>query len=149
MRKAARSSRRNNGGTNSFPLAGGSIYRLKKDNRLLDAAAFGRVFKKATRSRDKWFTVLCRENDSDIARLGLAISRKHCRQATGRNRIKRIVRESFRQHQAEIAGLDVVVINQSAAAAATNRALFESMAAHWQRCRNSRAQGARGNKKNG
>jgi len=36
---------------------------------LLDAAAFGRVFKKANRSRDKLFTVLCRDNDAEIARL--------------------------------------------------------------------------------
>ena len=130
-------------------MAGSSIYRLKKDNRLLNAVAFGRVFKKATRSRDKWFTVLCRENNKGIARLGLAISKKNCRQATGRNRIKRIVRESFRQHQADIAGLDVVVINQPGAAMATNRALFDSMAAHWRRCQKARGREARGNEENG
>ena len=130
-------------------MAGSSIYRLKKDNRLLNAVAFGRVFKKATRSRDKWFTVLCRENNKGTARLGLAISKKNCRQATGRNRIKRIVRESFRQHQADIAGLDVVVINQPGAAMATNRALFDSMAAHWRRCQKARGREARGNEENG
>ena len=131
-------------------MAGCSIYRLQKENRLLNAEAFGRVFKKATRSRDKWFTVLARKNDADIARLGLAISKKHCRQATGRNRIKRIVRESFRQHQAEISGLDVVVINQPAASTATNRQLFDSMAAHWQRCQGSRQSGSdRGNERDG
>ncbi|MEJ2127225.1 MAG: ribonuclease P protein component [Woeseiaceae bacterium] len=124
-------------------MAGSSLYRLQKENRLLNAAAFGRVFKKATRSRDKWFTVLCRENDKDIARLGLAISKKHCRFATGRNRIKRVVRESFRQHQAELGGLDVVVINQPAATSAANRQLFDSMAAHWQRCQKARGSDAR------
>jgi ribonuclease P protein component len=115
-------------------LAGSSLYRLQKDKRLLDAAAYSRVFKKATRSRDKWFTVLCRDNDKDIARLGLAISKKNCRAATGRNRIKRVVRESFRQHQAGLAGLDVVVINQAAARNADNKTLFDSMAGHWRRC---------------
>ena len=115
-------------------MAGSSLYRLQKEKRLLNAAAFGRVFKKATRSRDKWFTVLCRANEKDVARLGLAISKKNCRQATGRNRIKRVVRESFRQHQAGLAGLDVVVINQSAARTAGNQQLFDSMAGHWQRC---------------
>ena len=67
-------------------------HRFGKHNRLLNAAAFGRVFEKATRSRDKWFTVLCRENEDGPARLGLAISKKHCRKATARNKIKRIVR---------------------------------------------------------
>ena len=124
-------------------MAGSSLYRLKKDNRLLNAAAFGRVFQKASNSRDRWFTVLCRKNDKDIARLGLAISKKHCRHATGRNRIKRVVRESFRQHQAELAGLDVVVINQAAAASAANGQLFDSMSLHWQRCRRARDADAR------
>ena len=124
-------------------MAGSSIYRLQKEKRLLDAAAFGRVFEKATRSRDKWFTVLSRNNEREIARLGLAISKKHCRQATGRNRIKRVVRESFRRHQAEIAGLDVVVINQPAAAGAANRQLFDSLEAHWRRCRDARERDAR------
>ena len=115
-------------------MAGSSLYRFQKENRLLDAAAFGRVFKKASRSRDKWFTVLCRENHGGQARLGLAISKKNCRQATARNRIKRIVRESFRQHQEQLAGIDVVVMNQPAAATGSNRQLFDSLTGHWRRC---------------
>ena len=120
-------------------LAGSESFRLHKENRLLNAAGYSRVFRKATRSRDKWFTVLCRDNDMNIARLGLAISKKNCRQATGRNRIKRIVRESFRQHQAELAGLDIVVMNQPPCKGAANRELFGSLAGHWDRCR-ARAQ---------
>ena len=100
----------------------------------MNAAAYGRVFEKANRSRDKWFTVLSRDNGRHDARLGLAISKKHCRKATSRNTIKRIVRESFRQHQANLQGLDVVVINQPPAAAATRRQLFDSLAGHWRRC---------------
>jgi ribonuclease P protein component len=124
-------------------LIGSSPYRFHKDNRLLDAAAYGRVFKKAARSKDKWFTVLCRDNGSRAARLGLAISKKHCRAATTRNRIKRIVREAFRHNQATLAGLDVIVINQPAARAGNNRQLFDSLHGHWQRCESTRAdQGA-------
>jgi ribonuclease P protein component len=93
------------------------------------------VFEEANRSRDRWFTVLCRDNGGRQARLGLAISKKHCRKATSRNTIKRIVRESFRQHQAELQGVDVVVINQPAATTAARQQLFDSLAAHWRRCR--------------
>ncbi|NCF23838.1 MAG: ribonuclease P protein component [Gammaproteobacteria bacterium] len=109
--------------------------RFRRHNRLLNAAAFGRVFENAKRSRDTCFTVLSRHNGGHEARLGLAVSKKHCRKATTRNTIKRIVRESFRQHQAELAGLDVVVINQPAATTATRRQLFDSLADHWRRCR--------------
>jgi ribonuclease P protein component len=111
---------------------------------MLDAAAYGRVFKKAARSRDKWFTVLCRANEGGaarpgVARLGLAISKKNCRAASGRNRIKRIIRESFRLNQTELAGLDVVVVNQPTARNGTNRQLFDSLHGHWQQCAKVRA----------
>ena len=85
--------------------------------------------------------MLCRHNKTERARLGLAISKKHCRAATARNRIKRIVRESFRQHQAALAGLDIVVINQPAATMGSNRQLFDSLAGHWQRSDMSQKEG--------
>jgi ribonuclease P protein component len=106
-------------------------HRFRKDSRLLDEAAFGRVFEKATRSRDKWFTVLSRRNEIEIARLGLAISKKQCKKASERNRLKRIIRESFRHHQAELKGLDIVVMNKAAAADEKNSALRDSLETHW------------------
>jgi ribonuclease P protein component len=115
-------------------LTSSNSLRFERTKRLLDAAAFGRVFKKATRSRDKFFTVLCRDNRDTPARLGMAISKKNCRKATARNRIKRIVRESFRHHQGQIAGLDIVVINQPAAARAKNKAITESLEGHFKKC---------------
>ena len=118
-----------------------ALFRFRRHNRLLNAAAFSRVFENANRSRDKWFTVLSRDNGGQDARLGLAVSKKHCRKATSRNTIKRIVRESFRQHQAELRGLDVIVINQPAATTASRRQLFDSLAVHWRRC--SRQSGVR------
>ena len=92
------------------------------------------MFEKASRSRDKLFTVLCRENNGGIARLGLAISKKHCKKASSRNRIKRIIRESFRKNSEPLSGIDIVVINQPAAATADNGTMSKSLQQHWQRC---------------
>ena len=122
-----------------------AINRFGKDQRLLNAADYGRVFERATRSRDKLFTVLCRRNATDTARLGLAISKKHCRRATTRNRIKRIVRESFRQQQDQLSGLDVVVINQPGVSLASNPQMFDSLDRHWQRCRKAKSEGPKTN----
>lgn len=101
---------------------------------MLDAASFGRVFKKARRSSDTLFTVLYRNNGRKRGRLGLAISKKNCRLAVERNRLKRVARESFRQHQQELTGLDIVVLNRRDSHKADNKALFESLAEHWQHC---------------
>ena len=83
--------------------------------------------------------MLYRSNDGEgarpgVARLGLAISKKNCRAATARNRIKRIIRESFRMRQAELGGLDVIVINQPAARNSNNQQIFDSLHGHWQKC---------------
>ena len=80
------------------------------------------------------FTVLYKENGEQNARLGLAVSKKNCRLAVGRNRLKRVIRESFRQHHETLQGFDVVVLNQPAAMRASNKALFDSLHQHWQRC---------------
>ncbi len=109
-------------------------YRFSEDSRLPDAASFDRVFEKATRSRDKWFTVLCRRNGFAVARLGLAISKKRCNKASDRNRLKRIIRESFRLRQAKLGGLDIVVMSKTAATDASNSTLADSLAIHWQNC---------------
>ncbi len=108
--------------------------RFRRCSRLPGASAYSRVFKQAKRSRDKMFTVLYKDNGEQEARLGMAISKKHCRLAVGRNRLKRVVRESFRHHHADLKGLDVVVLNQPGAMRASNQALFDSLHQHWQRC---------------
>ncbi len=112
-------------------------FAFRKHQRLTDARAYGRVFKKARRSRDKCFTVLARSrtpgHSGTPGRLGLAVSKKHCRKATERNRIKRLARESFRLHQSRLRGLDLVVLNQPAAAKASNRELLASLERHWRR----------------
>lgn len=77
--------------------------------------------------------MLYRDNDQAEPRLGLAVSKKHSRLAVSRNRIKRIVRESFRQHRSELKGLDIVVLNQAGTDKASNRALFDSLRNHWRR----------------
>ena len=43
------------------------------------------------------------------ARLGILISRKHASRATDRNRIKRCIREAFRQSQGGLGAMDLLV----------------------------------------
>lgn len=124
-------------------------FSFRRDQRLPDRAAYDRVFKKARRSRDKCFTVLARRSQSQPARLGLAIAKKHCRKASARNRIKRVVRESFRHHQADLYGIDFVVMNQPAAALATNQELTSSLEKHWQNAVKAIKSGSRDDNNNG
>lgn len=120
--------------TDNHPGTGKANHRLRPAHRLPDKTSFTRVFQKADRSRDNVFTVLYRPNDTDEPRLGLAIAKKNCKLASGRNRLKRVIRESFRQHRAGLGGIDIVVLSQAGAAKCSNAVLFASLEKHWRRC---------------
>ena len=99
--------------------------------RLLTASDYERVFRHPQKSSDKALTVLARRSGREFPRLGLAISRKQIRRAVERSHIKRLVRESFRQHQDLLRGLDVVVIGRSNLAQKTSQRVFECLENHW------------------
>jgi len=107
-----------------------SAARSTRRARLTSAGAFRKVFEKPWRSTDRCFSLLLRSNDLDYARLGLAISKKSLKTATERNRVKRVVRESFRVHAVDVSGFDVVVIGRSLAGC-DNAALRTSLDEHW------------------
>lgn len=107
--------------------------RFSRKVRLLSKRDFQSVFQsKACRSSDNKITVLAHNNGLNYARLGLAISKRYARKAVSRNRIKRLIRESFRQHQHLLTGLDIVVLNRAETPRATNSILFYSLKNHWQ-----------------
>ena len=98
----------------------------------MNAAEYRQVFSSNSRSSDKNFTVLAYYSGSDVARLGLAIAKKHTRRAVDRNRIKRLVRENFRHSKAALAGYDLVVMAKPGTASFSNLNLSNSLQAHWQ-----------------
>ncbi len=104
-----------------------------KTARLLTAAQFEYVFENPRVSADGCFTVLMRPNGVGRARLGLAISKRRVNKASGRNRIKRLVRESFRLQCGQLPAADFVVMARTAAATAGGKELWKSLESHWQR----------------
>lgn len=77
--------------------------------------------------------MLIRSNSLDHIRLGLSISKKRVRNAVQRNRLKRIVRESFRCLQPAVEGIDIVVVANKTSDTALNKELFENLEKQWKR----------------
>ncbi len=107
--------------------------RFPQRVRLLKAAEFSRVFKNPLRSSDRLLTILAKPNEIGHARLGLAISKKHAKRAVDRNRIKRLVRESFRLKLAQLPAIDLVVMAKPATRNANNQQISQSLQQHWHR----------------
>ncbi len=101
--------------------------------RLTKPGEYQRVFAGAKRSGDRYFTVLAAPAVADHARLGMAVSRRNAPRAVDRNRIKRVVRESFREHLADLRPQDLVVIAKPAAKQASKEELRRALEKHWQR----------------
>ena len=99
-----------------------------------DAADYGRVFKHCQcKSSDRYLTLLAVRNHGRQARLGMAISRKAVKSAVARNRIKRIVRDSFRHHQTLLGNLDLVVLARPGIAQQSKADLRRALDQHWTR----------------
>ena len=103
-----------------------------RDLRLLKPAEFQRVFDAARRSADRYFTVLYRESGAEGPRIGFTVAKKKIPTAVGRNRVRRLARESFRKQKRTLGGIDIIILAQNAAAAAGNRELYASLDKHWQ-----------------
>jgi len=117
----------------SIPLRGptaGTVF--PRESRLTKPAEFKRVFNRPTVSSDRWFKVLGRRDGGGRARLGMAVSRQVDKRAVGRNRLKRVIRESFRQHFAGGGpAVDFVVLPRAESATICTRRLSRSLAKHW------------------
>lgn len=115
--------------TSSRGLAG-----FDRSARLIASGDFERVFRNARYvSADPCFRLLAIPNRLHRPRLGLAVSRRTARRAVQRNRVKRIVRESFRLHQHQLPALDIVVVARRGIESRNNNELFASLTKHWSR----------------
>jgi len=101
--------------------------------RLLKPDEFSRVFKNPVRSSDRFFTILAVSSETTHARLGLAISKKNAKRAVDRNRIKRLIRESFRLTQLSLPAIDLVVMAKPVTKSADNQQIFHALEQHWNR----------------
>ena len=108
-------------------------YSFPRTARLTTPEEFQQVFKKSKKIHLKEFTAYCHRTTITQARLGLAVSKKVDKRAVTRNRIKRIIRESYRLHKTQLSGWDIVVVAKPPIKNLTNQQLFELLESVWQK----------------
>lgn len=104
--------------------------------RLRQKSEFDKVYREARRFSDALFAVLVRHNERGVPRLGLSIAARVIGGAVQRNRIKRLVRESFRHQRHELPAVDIVVNARMGARGATNAEIARSLDNHWSAVKN-------------
>ena len=95
-----------------FVYYGGALRRFSfpKKNRLVTNRQFKAVLARNLRFTDGLLTLFVAENDCGYPRLGVSVG-KSCGNSVVRNRLKRLLREAFRQSQDRIpAGFDYLLL---------------------------------------
>ncbi|MCM2678089.1 ribonuclease P protein component [Echinimonas agarilytica] len=84
-----------------------------RELRLLTPAHFNCVFQgKPIRVASPYITLLAIPNQYPHPRLGFAVSKKAAKLAVDRNKVKRVMRDSFRLRQHNLPSVDIVVIGK-------------------------------------
>lgn len=104
-------------GGNNFP----------RTARLLTRAAFDEVFRAGQSAGSNFFRVLVRPASTASARIGITVPKRVVKFAHDRNRIKRLLREAFRQQRLDLPAIDLVVLARGAIASANNLALRQDI----------------------
>jgi ribonuclease P protein component len=107
--------------------------RFPRAARLLSPKDFTRVRENARRSGVRHFSAEIAPGAGEVARMGLAVSRRVSTRAVRRNRIKRIARDSFRKVRATLPLVDILLIARTSANAEDNATLRADLEALWQR----------------
>lgn len=106
-------------------------------------AEFKRVYAIGKRLGDEFFTINAQANGLTCARLGMSIAARILRRAVDRNRLRRLIRESFRVNQLCLPALDIVIGVRAGVQTADNARLRSALEQLWQKisatCVNSSA----------
>lgn len=85
------------------------MHHFSRSRRLRKKAEFNHVFSRAQKIVCGRITLLYKPNAFSCARLGFAISKRFAQRAVLRNKIRRIIKESFRQ-QPNLPAYDLVIL---------------------------------------
>ncbi len=110
-----------------------------REKRLLTPRQFKAVFDSPSgKAPGKNVLLLARTNDLNHPRLGLVIGKKSVKLSVQRNRLKRLMRDSFRRHQEILAGWDIVIVARKGLGEIENPELHQHFGKLWKRLARSR-----------
>lgn len=102
--------------------------------RLLTGGDFKQVFSRASiKVSDKHLLILACPNTLDHPRIGFVFSKKNIRLAVNRNRVRRIIRESYRLNQHSLPNVDIVILARKGLGDLENEEIQSLISRSWTR----------------
>jgi len=95
---------------------------------------FKKIFDKQDKVVSKYFVLWYSKNNINCNRLGITVSKKFAKKAVSRNRLKRIIRESFRVNFGSFkSSFDIVLMPKSYSYNQVNKKLFLDLLVLWEK----------------
>ncbi len=105
----------------------GDLYTFQKSDRILKRNEFLRIFKSGQGTQNRQFKVVFVKKNEGKSRIGITVT-KRVGNATKRNRIKRLIREFFRNNRQILPSkVDINIIAKKEAVMLNNQEIFVSL----------------------
>ena len=111
----------------------GNHDKFSKCYRMLTGRDYQQVFKNPKKVSTPNLLFLYRTNNQAHSRLGLAVAKKQLPLAVDRNRIKRLIRESYRKRQIYLPSIDIVVMARKSVINMDNTVVYQQLDKLWSR----------------
>lgn len=107
--------------------------RFPRSHRLVTPSEYKSLFTQSKKTACRFLTMLYKQNNHLYGRLGIVVGKRVAKKAVSRNRIKRVIRESFRYQQDKLTGIDVVVIARQECDQLSKQKLREGIDKLWEK----------------
>jgi len=108
-------------------------YGFPKELRLTRAAEYKAVFSKAKyKVSCRYLLIFAIDNTRAHSRIGVIVGKKNVAKAVQRNRIKRLLRTSFRLNQDLLGSVDIVILARHNLGSLNNNSITEKTLLLWQ-----------------
>lgn len=104
-----------------------------RKDRLLTSCEYREIFQRAHKISSDSITVFFKKNTINRARLGFIISKKYIKNSVDRNRIRRIIRESFRFSKLILKKFDIVILVKQKISRQDKKALRQKIDLLWEK----------------
>lgn len=92
---------------------------------------FDSVFSNRKCKNGRLVRVFWRFNECNYPRIGISISKKNINKAVSRNKLKRIIKESFRLNYTHLPAIDIVLVVKRGADSQTTELFFNELNEKW------------------
>ena len=108
-------------------LVAARAHALPRRHRFSTQGSFAPVLRSARKLRGRHTVLHVARSSADVSRLGIALTRRLVPSAVLRNRLKRLLRETFRRHAVKNLGVDCVVTLRAAVTHGTEAAIVDEV----------------------